>query len=180
MKEVVERIDFCSERFQATHGRLSYALSLIDPDKEYRAFLDTHKSAPPAWMDFDLVSPLLSNQSGKYEGTLKPDRLAVDDLTIHDLRNRLDKLKAVKMVIKDVIIVHGKLTVHFILISLYRIRYWCIEMFFCCICVNRVAEIERRIGAARDDVHEKETQLRQLENQRNSIPDYSSHGTEAN
>lgn len=92
MKEVVERIDFCSERFQATHGRLSYALSLIDPDKEYRAFLDTHKSAPPAWMDFDLVSPLLGNQLGKYEGTLRPDRLAVDDLTIHDLRNRFVEL----------------------------------------------------------------------------------------
>ncbi|XP_022701492.1 tyrosine-protein kinase Fer-like isoform X3 [Varroa jacobsoni] len=131
MREVVERIDFCSEGFQATHGRLSYALSLIDPDKEYRAFLDAHKSASPAWMDFQLASPLLNSQLGKYEGTLRPDKLAVDDLTIHDLR-------------------------------------------------NRVSEIERRIGAARDDVHEKESQLRQLETQRNSIPDYSSHGIETN
>lgn len=88
MREVVERIDFCSEGFQATHGRLSYALSLIDPDKEYRAFLDAHKSASPAWMDFQLASPLLNSQLGKYEGTLRPDKLAVDDLTIHDLRNR--------------------------------------------------------------------------------------------
>ena len=88
MREVVERVDFCSEGFQATHGKLSYALSIIDPDKEYKAFLDKHRSNPPQWMDFAIPSPLQNSQLGRYEGTLRPDRIAVDDLTIHDVRNR--------------------------------------------------------------------------------------------
>ncbi|XP_003745932.1 tyrosine-protein kinase Fer [Galendromus occidentalis] len=102
MREVVERIDFCAEGFQATHGKLSYALSIIDPDKEYKAFLDEHRSNPPQWMDFAIPSPLQNTQLGKYEGTLRPDRIAVDDLTIHDVRNsELAKRRAVDHVKRD-------------------------------------------------------------------------------
>ncbi|XP_043221676.1 tyrosine-protein kinase Fer-like isoform X2 [Amphibalanus amphitrite] len=89
MRSAAELTSFSTEKHLEIQSRVNGSISAITTDGEYREFTDRHKSQPPPPVSFLFDYQMVE----EYSGRLKPEALAVDDLTIGNLRMRLADLE---------------------------------------------------------------------------------------
>ncbi|XP_071444486.1 tyrosine-protein kinase Fer isoform X2 [Hetaerina americana] len=82
--------NFSSMKFQEINGKMENGIETVQPTAEYNAFLDKYKTEPVSPVSFIFDQELLEDISGK----LQPDVVAVDNLTIDWLRNKVVELEA--------------------------------------------------------------------------------------
>ncbi|XP_046392076.1 tyrosine-protein kinase Fer isoform X3 [Ischnura elegans] len=81
--------NFSSKKFQEIHGKMESGFEAVLPSAEYTVFLDKYKTDPISPVSFIFDQELLEGISGK----LQPDVVAVDNLTIDWLRNKVVELE---------------------------------------------------------------------------------------
>ncbi|XP_037077407.1 tyrosine-protein kinase Fer-like [Pollicipes pollicipes] len=90
MRSAAELTSFSTDKHLEIQKRVNGSISAITTDGEYREFTDRHKSQPPPPVSFLFDYQMME----EYSGRLKPEALAVDDLTIGNLRMRLADLES--------------------------------------------------------------------------------------
>lgn len=89
MRSAAELTSFSTDKHLEIQSRVNGSIAAITTDGEYREFTDRHKSQPPPPVSFLFDYQMME----EYSGRLKPEALAVDDLTIGNLRMRLADLE---------------------------------------------------------------------------------------
>ncbi|XP_071041069.1 tyrosine-protein kinase Fer isoform X3 [Parasteatoda tepidariorum] len=101
MLQFVSYTDFSNDTFRSLNIKIKKSVESVAGEDEYKDFTDKHRSHPPNLIDFKFDSSLLHD----YNGPLKANQLAMDDMTYDALREKLlsikDKISQCQAVIKE-------------------------------------------------------------------------------
>ncbi|XP_035211006.1 tyrosine-protein kinase Fer-like isoform X2 [Stegodyphus dumicola] len=81
--------DFSNDTFRSLNIKIKKSIESVAGEDEYKDFTDKHRSNPPQPLDFKFDETLLYD----YSGSLKPNQLALDDMTFDALKEKLQDLK---------------------------------------------------------------------------------------
>ncbi|GFS82552.1 tyrosine-protein kinase Fer [Nephila pilipes] len=81
--------DFSNDTFRSLNIKMKKSIESVAGEDEYKDFTDKHRSRPLQPFDFKFDVSLLHD----YNGPLKPNQLALDDMTYDALNKRLQNLK---------------------------------------------------------------------------------------
>ncbi|GIY52047.1 tyrosine-protein kinase [Caerostris extrusa] len=81
--------DFSNDTFRSLNIKMKKSIESVAGEDEYKDFTDKHRSHPPQPVDFKFDVTLLHD----YSGPLKPNQLALDDMTYDALKDKLLNLK---------------------------------------------------------------------------------------
>lgn len=98
IKEISQYSDFSSDPFRLLFTLLRARVDAISPENEFKEFIEKNKSAPASAQPpiFDAKLSALQQESSSPHSSsnpLRPDRVAVDDLTLEALKNKLRLLE---------------------------------------------------------------------------------------
>lgn len=97
IKEISQYSDFSSDSFRLIFNLLRTRVEAVDPENEFKEFIEKHKSAPataqPPIFDAKLSALHQDGSGSSHSNPLRPDRVAVDDLTLEALKNKLHLLE---------------------------------------------------------------------------------------
>ena len=99
IKEISQYSDLSSDPFRLLFTLLRTRVDAISAESEFKEFIEKHKSAPataqPPIFDAKLSALQQESSSGSHSSNnpLRPDRVAVDDLTLEALKNKLRLLE---------------------------------------------------------------------------------------
>ncbi|XP_047738091.1 tyrosine-protein kinase Fer isoform X2 [Hyalella azteca] len=89
LSEVCQLTDTTQGRYAHLQQLISAAVEAVSPTAEYQTFVETNRSTPPDAVVFEFSSSLL----GDGVGSLQAGQLAVDSLTVDNLKQRLAELE---------------------------------------------------------------------------------------
>ncbi|GFR12461.1 tyrosine-protein kinase Fer [Trichonephila clavata] len=81
--------DFSNDTFRSLNIKMKKSIESVAGEDEYKDFTDKHRSRPLQPVDFKFDVSLLHD----YNGPLKPNQLALDDMTYDALKEKLQNLK---------------------------------------------------------------------------------------
>ncbi|GFS97422.1 tyrosine-protein kinase Fer [Trichonephila clavipes] len=81
--------DFSNDTFRSLNIKMKKSIESVAGEDEYKDFTDKHRSRPLQPVDFKFDVSLLHD----YSGPLKPNQLALDDMTYDALKEKLQNLK---------------------------------------------------------------------------------------
>ena len=93
VKEISQYSDLSSEPFRLLFNLLHSRVDEIGAEGEFKDFIEKYKSAPPAAQPPIFDAKLSSIQDNNHSNPLSPDRVAVDDLTLETLKQKLRMLE---------------------------------------------------------------------------------------
>lgn len=93
IKEISQHSDFSSEPFRLLFALLRTRVDAIGPESEFKEFIEKHKSAPAQAQPPIFDAKLSALQDNNHSNPLRPDRVAVDDLTLEALKQKLRLLE---------------------------------------------------------------------------------------
>lgn len=93
IEEISQYSDFSSEPFKVIFKMLQTRVNEIQPEAEFKEFIDKHKSAPVAAQPPIFDAKLSALQENNHSYPLRPDRVTVDDLTLEALKQKLRSLE---------------------------------------------------------------------------------------
>lgn len=93
IEEISQYSDFSSEPFKLLFNMLQARVDEINPESEFKEFIEKNKSAPIAAQPPIFDAKLSALQDNNHSNPLRPDRVAVDDLTLEALKQKLRLLE---------------------------------------------------------------------------------------
>ena len=91
--EISQYSDLSSEPFKMVFKMLQEKVDEIHPENEFKEFIDKYQSAPVAAQPPIFDAKLSALQDNSHSNPLRPDRVAVDDLTLEALKQKLRLLE---------------------------------------------------------------------------------------
>ena len=82
-----------TDPFKTLFSALQTRIDEINPENEFKDFIEKHKSAPVAAQPPIFDAKLSIVQDNNHCNPLRPDRVAVDDLTLEALKQKLRLLE---------------------------------------------------------------------------------------
>ncbi|KAF2359741.1 SH2 domain [Trinorchestia longiramus] len=89
LMEVCQLTDMTKGRYAELQQDVAEAVEAVSPAAEYLPFTETHRSTPPNSVSFEFAASLL----GDGVGSLQAGQLAIDSLTVDNLKHRLAELE---------------------------------------------------------------------------------------
>lgn len=93
IKEISQYSDLSSEPFSSLFSLLRSRIEEITPEGEFKEFIEKHKSAPVSAQPPIFDAKLSALSDNNHVNPLRPDRVAVDDLTLEALKQKLRMLE---------------------------------------------------------------------------------------
>lgn len=93
IEEISQYSDFSSEPFKLLFKMLQSRVEEITAENEFKEFIEKNKSAPIAAQPPIFDAKLSALQDNNHSNPLRPDRVAVDDLTLEALKQKLRLLE---------------------------------------------------------------------------------------
>ena len=94
INEISQYSNYNSESFQRIFNLLQSRVDDIEPEAEFKDFIEQHKSAPTSAQPPIFDAKLSSIQDNNHStNPLRPDRVTVDDLTLEALKQKLRLLE---------------------------------------------------------------------------------------
>ncbi|XP_054709764.1 tyrosine-protein kinase Fer-like [Uloborus diversus] len=81
--------DFSNDTFRSLNIKIKKSVESVAGEDEYKDFTDKHRSSPPHPVDFKFDETLLYD----YNGSLKANQLALDEMTYDALKEKLNDVK---------------------------------------------------------------------------------------
>jgi tyrosine-protein kinase Fer len=93
VEEISQYSDFSSEPFKLLFKMFQARVEEINAENEFKEFIEKNKSAPIAAQPPIFDAKLSALQDNNHSNPLRPDRVAVDDLTLEALKQKLRLLE---------------------------------------------------------------------------------------